>query len=352
MCKPCAEPNAAKKSGAAHGYFKWLISAATLIFIFLRPQAAAIGVQRAMRAWYTGIAPALLPFLALMPMLTDREACRVYQKLFSKAMRKCFGLSGEATPAVIAALISGSPSGAAAICRVYKAGGMTDQQAARVALATGGVSPAYLALGVGVGMLRSQSTGLKLAAIQLAVQLLLLKTLEKVEFSLRKTVSAQISPEYASPMRFAVETTLSVCGYMAVFGACGSVAAAFVSEKIGVALLAMLDLPSGMALIAQNGFTGDTLAIGATLGFGGACIAMQNLEQLRCIGIRKREYFAVRLIAASASALLCAFFLEKPRQCAYILTDGRAIYRIALLAAAICALPGMAMLSISKKKSE
>lgn len=320
---------------------KWLLAAALLIFLFLRPQAAVDGAQSAMRTWYLGVAPALLPFLALMPMLTGSEAAAAYRRIFSKPMRFCFGLSGEAVPAVVASMLSGSPGGAVTTARLHVSGAISSQDAARISLAIAGVSPAYLILSF-----HDASVGIKLAAIQVIVQLLLLKSLENVEFSLNPPTELQASVT-GNSVRTAVEITLSVCGYMAVFGACGRVAAAFLGEKFGGMLLCALDLPSGMAWIAQRSFIGEGLALGAVLGFGGVCIAMQNLEKLRCIGVRMREYFAVRLISASLTALLCALFL--PVSAETVHPDAAAIYQFCLLAAALCALPALLVLSRSVK---
>ena len=160
---------------------KWIFAAAVMALIFVRPQQAVNGVQRAMRMWYQGVAPALLPFLALMPMLTGREACAAYEKIFSPVMKKCFRLPGSAAPAVIAAILAGSPGGSAAVNEIRSGGGLSDRHAARIALSVCGVSPAWLVLGVGCSLLGSKAAGVKLALIQAAVQLILLKTLEKVE---------------------------------------------------------------------------------------------------------------------------------------------------------------------------
>lgn len=325
--------------------YSWVFALLVLVLILMRPQQAVDGAQRGMRMWYQGVAPALLPFLALLPMLTGKEACAAYEKLLSPVMGKLFRLPGAAAPAVIAAMISGSPGGAAAICEVKSNGGISGKQAARIALATGGVSPAWLALGVGCGMLGSKAAGFKLAAIQAAVQLFLLKLLEKVEIGGLPEIQPAHTPVQASGIRSAAETTIAVCGYMAVFGACGSVAASFAGEKLGVALMAVLDLPSGAALISENSFPGYMTALGCAMGFGGMCIAMQNMDKLRSIGVRWREYIAVRSISASVCALACGIVFRGDIQIAVYLPAQKNLYMISLLAAALCAVPGMIYIS-------
>ncbi|MBQ3574361.1 MAG: hypothetical protein IJA26_01705 [Clostridia bacterium] len=186
---------------------------------------------------------------------------------------------------------------------------------------------------------------MKLALIQAAVQLILLKSLEKVEIQTAPLNLPATQVEKKNPVWSAVETTLGVCGYMCVFGACGSVIASFAGEKAGIALLSVLDLPSGAALIAEGRFPGHMIVLGAALGFGGICIAAQNMERLRMFGVKWRDYIIVRCFAAVLSALACAFVFRNPLQITDIEASGGKMYVISLFAAAVCVLPGMIFLS-------
>ena len=324
---------------------KWIFSLLMLVLIFVRPRQAVDGAQRAMRMWYTGVAPAMLPFLALLPLITGPDACAAYKRMFSGVMGKLFRLPGEAAPAVIAAMVSGSPGGIVAVSEIKSSGGISDSDAARIALACSGVSPAWLVLGVGSGMLGSRTAGLKLAAVQAAVQLFLLKLLEKVKIETRDENKAMQGALTANPMRSAAETVICVCGYMCVFGAYGSVIASFAGKWAGIGLLTALDLPSGLGMIAENRFPGDMAAIGVAMGFGGICIGAQNMEKLKKLGVCRRDYAAVRLTAASICGILCAVTFRNQHAGALKTPADGKIYVISLLAAAVCAVPGMIFLS-------
>ena len=334
---------------------RWIFAAVMLILIFIRPGEAVSGAQRAMRMWYQGVAPAMLPFLALMPMITAPEACMAYRKIFSAPMR-FFHLPGAAAPAIIAAMVSGSPGGAAIIYEMKEGGGISDSDAARIALAVSGVSPAWLVLGVGCGMLGSKSAGLKIAAVQAAVQLFLLKSLEKVKIAPPRKSTYIQRPLSGGAMWSAAQTVITVCGYMAVFGAYGNVLASFIGEKPGIALMSVLDLPSGAGMLAANNFPGRMAAIGAAVGFGGICIAAQNMERIRNFGIRWRDYLSVRLSFAAICGVSCLLIFENRPFAARISPANGKIYVISLLTAGIFALPGMIFLSknifLNKGKDE
>lgn len=273
--------------------FAVVLIVAALILAF--PEAAAAGAQRAMRVWYDSVAPSLFPFLMLMPALTGSEACAAYEFLFGRIMRPLFRLPGAAASAMIAGMLSGSPGGAIAVRRIAAQGSLTPSEAHRIALAVSGVSPAFLIFGVGRAMLGSAEIGFRLVGIQLAVQLILLFALRGVEFGSHRIVDA--SEQKPSGVLAAVETILSICGYMTFFSALAEVAER-IQPTVGRAMLLIMDLPSGLRLLSEMQFRGKFLLIGAEIGFGGLCVARQNLDALRAVGVRAGEYFAVRGCAA------------------------------------------------------
>ena len=64
-------------------HLKWLGGLAAMALLLSSPQDAARGAARAMAQWHASVAPALFPFLALMPLLTSGEAMAAYEALLS-----------------------------------------------------------------------------------------------------------------------------------------------------------------------------------------------------------------------------------------------------------------------------
>ena len=60
-------------------------------------------------------------------------------------------------------------------------------------------------------------------------------------------------------------------------------------------------MPSGLARVAQMG--APWALAGAVAGFGGLCIAAQNMAVLRPLGVRWRDYLAARGFVAAVCAL-------------------------------------------------
>lgn len=311
--------------------------------ILVRPESAVAGAQRAMRLWYSSVAPAMFPFLALLPVLTGPDACAAYDAVLSRLMRPLFNLPGAVAPALVIGMISGSPGGALAVRRVASEAGLRRSEARRVALALSGVSPAYLILGVGQGLYGSVSLGIRLALIQIAVQVGMLFLLRSIlENDEEIVASLPQNEQERGPIQGAVESVLAVCGYMVLFSSVCSVVASFTGETIGTALLLVSDLPSGLAGLASWNIPGRMLIQGAAIGFGGLCIAAQNLDALRPLGITPREYLSVRGIAAAAFAGISGLVLRTREIGRETYAKGGAqAYAFSMLIAGIVALPAL-----------
>ena len=107
--------------------------------------------------------------------------------------------------------------------------------------------------------------------------------------------------EHEAPVRAAVASVLQVCGYMALFSVAAAMAAKLLGGAAGDLLLCIADMPSGLARAAQKG--APWALAGAVAGFGGLCIAAQNMAVLRPLGVRWRDYLAARGFVAAFCAL-------------------------------------------------
>lgn len=313
--------------------------------ILMRPQAAVSAAQKAMSVWVSSVAPSLFPFLVLMPILTGKEACAAYEAMFSKWMRVLFRLPGAAAPAVIVGIIAGSPGGALALRHIVANSNMKQSEAHRIALALTGVSPAYLIMGVGHGLYGSISLGIKLAVIQLSIQLVLLILLREHSVDM-EPICVSLDKETRNPIRAAVEGLLGICGYMVFFSIIAGAMASFIGEKGGCGLLLLLDLPSGLASLAHMKIQGKMVLMGAAIGFAGLCIGYQNMDVHKDIGLRWKDYLKVRGSAALLLAGSCAMLGNKAvARIPDLFEICMKNYSAALFIAGFMAVPGLYFLS-------
>ena len=315
--------------------------------IFLRPQTAVDAARNAMYLWVNTVAPAIFPFAALMPMLTDEYACALYRKTFSFIMNRVFRLPGEAAPAVVIGMIAGSPAGAQALANIAVQTGMKKSELKRIAPVICGVSPAYLLAGVGVGLYGSREIGMKLVAMQLIAQILMLLFSRFFIKEDGETVTQQPKPSL-SGIRSAVITVLTVCGYMTVFSVSAAVLAEWIGKPAGKLLLIAADLPSGVAALVKSGLPGSHILLGAAVGFAGLCISAQNMDLLAPLGVSWREFLVLKFAQSGlCAAVSAAVFASGGPENVSIAAPKFPIYAFSLLIALLFSLP--VLISLSKK---
>lgn len=273
------------------------------------PETALNAAREAMGVWYATVAPAMFPFMALMPMLTCSASARAWERLLGGIMRKIFRMPGAAAPAMAAGMIAGSPAGVHAAVRCK---GLSRETRARIIYCTCGLSPAFLVTGIGAAMLNSTGAGRTLLAAQIAAQITML--LVTRDWPAGAPESMEDSNADAEPVRTAVYNILTVCGYMMLFSAAAAVFARAVrSEIAGAAALCLMDVPSAARKIA--GIPMDErakiMALAALTGSGGLCIAAQNLAAAKKSGVKAKKYLAARachaVLNTGYAALLSGF---------------------------------------------
>ena len=280
---------------------KLLAGLALAALLLSRPAAAANAARDALNQWYAVVAPALFPFMALLPLLTSPESLHYYEALLGGFTRRVLRLPGSAASAMAVGLLAGSPAGCMAARRV--SGGMTRNQLERLAAACCGLSPAFLISGVGAGLLGDPGAGLLLLRSQIAAQLTLLTL--PVPGPDRPLPPMELSGEDRGPLGGAVRGVLNVAGYMALFAALAGALGQWAGPQVGRWALCLMDVTGGARVLCAARLDAAVRLplLSALIGFGGGCIAAQNLSALRNTGVRAPRFLARRALAAALSAL-------------------------------------------------
>ena len=153
-------------------YGRFVLAAVFALGLLAFPAQALYATRAAIANWGLVVAPALFPFMVVLPYLTCHEACVVYQKVFGALSRRAFALPGTAASAIVTGLAAGSPAGAMAVARVARREGMTTGEAARMAGIACGLGPIYIVSGMGVALSGSAAEGWRLAISQFVALIL------------------------------------------------------------------------------------------------------------------------------------------------------------------------------------
>ncbi len=284
-----------------------------LSLMLLYPQDSLSAAREAFALWQQTVAPSLLPFFAVLPALTCREATELYARALRQPCR-LLGLPGEVGGAVGIAFAAGSPAGARALMRIAAQKPLPADALFRAALLCAGVSPGFLLSGVGAGMLNDPGAGATLALSQCAALIssaLLFRLLPLPRTPLPLPAAEDGAEPAAVP--FAVQGALSILGWTVLF-AVGARIAQLLLPPACAPLTALLSEFSGGCRYAcgLNLSRAELLPLlGAVIGFGGICAGCQNLSALRPLGISPQMYFA----AKAAQAALCALFCRALCDC-------------------------------------
>jgi len=284
-----------------------VIAAALLL---TSPETTLNAAREAMYTWAQSVAPALFPFMAMMPLLTCRESAQAYEAIAGRLMRPLFGLPGAAAPAVVMGMTAGSPAGMQAACELAGPSGMSRRALERMSLCCG-LSPAFLITGVGASMLGSAADGRMLMSTQLAAQLLLL-VLSRFAKGEEAPAAGVFAGRCGGAVGNAVNGTLAVCGYMVLFRVFSARFAELCrSETVGLAALCLLDAPSGAQAVSALPLPHreKMVLLAAVTGFGGLCVAAQNLSTG---AVRPVKYLAAKLISALTAAAIMSARLHFP----------------------------------------
>lgn len=327
---------------------KWLLGILLMLALMRWPEAMLEGVQKAMHAWYYSVAPALFPFMALLPLLTCRESVEIWERMMGRFMGKIFNLPGGAAPAVIIGMLAGSPAGAQAALRIASESGLNRGQLFRIVVSACGLSPAFLVAGIGSAMLHDAGEGVLLLCSQLCAQITMLLLLRNVWGNWKEGVPAREELSLP-PVRGAVISIITVCGYMALFSGAACMLSRLWGKEIGNILLCLLDLPSGAAWVSSIYIERKArlLLLSAMTGFGGACIGAQNMAVLKGLGLKTGTYFALKGLSAAVSAAFMALQLRLNLDIPII--NPPKVYVCALLCAVIIGIP--AIFSLKKPVS-
>ena len=170
--------------------------------------------------------------------------------------------------------------------------------------------------------------------------------IEEVDSRLLICLNVTYERCHKAEKRTNVERVLVICGYMVLFSSVGSVIASFAGPVSGLAALLLADLPSGLAELAAWSFPGKMLIQGVAIGFAGLCIAAQNLDVLRTIGVRPGEYLAARGVAAGLFGCISGLVLRAQEiNLTSAFEKSGSVYAISLAIACIFSVPGLIFLT-------
>ena len=271
-------------------------------YLLIDSENAILRARDAMTLWYASVAPAMFPFFALLPALTDEDALSVYSRMFGKSMKKLFRISGASASPALVGLLAGSPAGSTAVLRAFLKGAISRKDARVLSALATGASPVFIVSSVGEGMMNDVSLGVKLLACTGTASFLTAFLVSRFCSSgENEFYVGEPSDHMPGAIREAVIGVLTVAGYMTAF----SVFAGWLNPNV----YAFFEVSGGCFVAAQKK---SFVMAAAVIGFGGLCLTAQNIRNLGQAGVKAHEIVLMKAVTGLFSASLGAAFSVLP----------------------------------------
>ncbi len=272
------------------GWIVRLLSAVCLCaYLLLDSEGAILRAREAMILWTEAVAPAMFPFLVLLPVFTDEENRRAYEFLFGKIMKRVFLLPESSAACAVIGMIAGTPAGAIAVRRGMRNESLTQKQACTCLHLSTGVSPVFMISAVGQGMFSDAWTGVRIAVSVWTAHWTSAAVFARLPlFEKAVHAGSNAKAESAGAVRDGVLSVLTVCGWMVAFsvflGALPKPIYAIFEVSTGAKHFASLENPH---------------LASALCAFGGFCVIFQSLSVCGIVDVSKCAFIALRLFSGA-----------------------------------------------------
>ena len=277
---------------------------AAAVLLLLRPQEAAAAVREGLALCGGTVIPSLFPFFAAVSLLLQLGAAEALQGVCGKIMGPLFHMRGACALPLLAGLLGGYPSGAAAVAGLYEQGGVSRQEAELLLGFCDNCGPAFLLSYVGAGVLGSPQAGVWLFGIHtvsalLAGMLLCRVWRDRGPGLLGSSLPVKVLtfPEaLTSSVSSAITSTLNICAFVVLFRTLAAL------TPLPGGLLGVLEMVTGIAAL-EPGRAG-WIAAAAVTGWGGLSVHCQAMSVAE--GLSFRWHWTGKALQAGISAGLAA----------------------------------------------
>ncbi len=303
-----------------------LLSTFCFLLILRNSDAAIRYMGRGLTLCAVTVIPSLFPFMVISELLVKSGAGEAFGRLFSRLMRRVFGISGAGVSAVFLGSMCGFPVGARTAVSLYDANLISRSECEHLLTFTNNPGSAFLITAVGVSIFGNRRLGMLLYAVVLGSSFLVGFL---ARFFLRGTGKPTEHPHHPSGLRpvgvevftsavsGAASAMLTVCAYVIFFsaltGALGSMIAEgnHMHETAYALLCGFLELTGGIS--EASGLASFEMAViltAAVAGWSGLSVHCQVLSLCGGRGLSFKPYFLAKAAQAVISALTMAVLIR------------------------------------------
>lgn len=298
------------------GTYTWLLCAAGFaVCLISRPNVCSEALRQSLRLCAETLIPSIFPFLIVNSLISCAGGIELAARILGKPFSLLFGVSGNLCAPFLIGLLSGFPSGGAAVASVYERGGCTKSEAERALAFCSNTGPAFAVAGIG-GMLGGIRYGTVIYTVQIVCALLvsfILPGRGASEFAMLPMPEQERRGIFVNAVRGAVIPMLNICAFVLAFSpvvalvreALASVGA---SALVTAGILSSLELTNACAFITS--FLPRSLALpfcALAVCWSGFCVHAQTKAEIVDAGL-SIKYCILGKLFMGLSAFVITWF--------------------------------------------
>lgn len=297
-----------------------LMSAFCFLLILRNSSAAIRYMGRGLTLCAQTVIPSLFPFMVISELLVSSGAGEALGRLFSRMMRRLFGLSGAGASAVFLGSLCGFPVGARTAVSLLDRNVISRKECQHLLTFVSNPSSAFLISAVGLSLFGSRRLGVILYCVVLGcgflvgflARFLMGRGKEPAEHphfpsGLRSDGIASLPTALAGAISSSTSAMLTVCAYVVFFSAVTG-ALEWIAEGRGAVgstgyllLCGLLEMTGGISRAASLPGEWGVILTAAFAGWSGISVHCQVMTLCGGRGLSFRPY----LLAKAAQGLLC-----------------------------------------------
>lgn len=254
--------------------------------------------------------PSIFPMLIISFLFSSLTLSERIKQRAEKVTEKLFGLTGSAVVIFLLALTQGYPVAAKNAVQGLERKRISVHDAKIITLFFTSPGISFTVVTAGNTFFRSSRTGFSLFFACVIPEILLcfmynLLSANKQSYSVQTDFLPSVPQNiFTEAVAKASASMLNICAWVLCFSVLSSLLMEYINIPfLRTAFLMTAEVSSALTYCMK---TGNIPLAAFCLSFGGICVSMQILPEIKKAGIRPAEYYFVRLLCAALS-----FFIEK-----------------------------------------
>ncbi len=291
------------------GFAVPIIAVSTACMLVACPECCVKGAVSGLVTCASVVIPSLFPFVIVSNFVALSPSCSGTMRVFSPVMRHIFRLPACAAPAVVFGFLGGYPVGCSVAAQLYQRGLIDAEQAQRITCFCVNAGPAFVITAVGTVMLGNFRAGVILFLSVLVSGMLLgfalgLTAPKPQNQTEKEFSSVSNSQALVESVENGATAMMKICAWTIVFSCVSGMISHWHSgTDVLTALYCVLEVTAGCTSAAESA---NLCTLAATLGWGGLCVGLQVLGNVKTVGTRPLVFFAFRAVNAGLSAVICS----------------------------------------------